>query len=157
MPLDSLPQNTELEAPAAEKDCYDLQIDAIMAGDWRAFSDLVGGDIFAEAVSSKINLVFAWALSANIPNSLFANLPNCNHCASQVEQHLDARLLSDDYYRDLFGGDVKLTQWAEFGGSPTSSRDITREELRPALEEFARRQRLARAHPFHLRETINAA
>lgn len=120
-------------------DTYDKQIEALLNEDFARFAALVSAD--PDRVCSQYH---AWGNTGTLHRSLFAYLPGCAVCASQVDDdwYLNAQAPgSVQYYRDLFGADRLMLRIGglAFLGETWSSAE---------LAEFARRQRLANNRPF---------
>lgn len=120
---------------------YQPQIDALLARDFRAYALLVG-------VETPIprNLLVCWLRSEVHPKSLFASLPGTMLCATAPESSWRENPKIEraaKYYRKLFGFPFAVRTvfvWDD---------DISNRRLKRKLEECARRQTLARAHPYH--------
>ena len=126
-------------------DTYDEQIEAILAGDVERFIKALGPDAEPDEVlevrrkaATERNLYgLAWGATPQTKTSLFAYLPGCHSCASEIENEWERRDndLAQHYY-DLVhaNSDFELAS-PNFHSIPD----------RKALNEFARRQRLCRA------------
>lgn len=119
---------------------YEPQIEALMARDFDKFYRLVGAPEKPQYRNFRQAINCAWMTTGSYPNSLFASLPNSESCASTIESPHSSK---SHHYAPLFGLDnphtPHLAGFLRYVLSP--------ESLRPVLEEFARRQTLARAHP----------
>lgn len=127
---------------------YDQQIDAILAGDFARFADLIGmddgshrrDDMLAGAEESwERGCHSAWCHAGSFPTSLFAFLPGCTLCASQIEWLTCEPKPKELEMRDLVltGKTMKLP---DLEGGAADTWAPTREQLL----EFKRRQMVAR-------------
>ena len=112
-------------------DTYDAQIEALLADDFETFSALVGRDADRAPIKSHRG---AWVETGAYDASLFSILPDIEQCASQVEFEGPYNERAAKYL-ELFdiGNNTRLPDISASGR-------FTREQL----NEFARRQRLAR-------------
>lgn len=119
-------------------DTYDEQIEAILAGDMERLATAIGVD--KNDIDIPGNTIFfgAWAATADEYASLFANLPGCSCCASQIHTPSERPKGSKEAeFYNLIRLDNKKRLY-----NPGTKSKPTRE----ILNEFARRQRLCRAH-----------
>ena len=125
-------------------DTYDEQIEAVLDGNLERFIAALGPDANEEEMegiridhqSGTTVFSAAWCTPGS-KSSLFARLPGCQRCASQVDTWSEEHLSREEIgFRDLFHrtGPIRLTAPGH-DGAPT----------REILNEFARRQRLCRA------------
>lgn len=121
-------------------DTYDEQIEAILEGNVGRFARAANADErpieFKMAHEAATLYSAAWETTAAYPRSLFANLPGCTHCASQIQSRANrpAGSKEAEFYQ-LIRHDNKMVL-----RNPGRTSKPTRE----ILNEFARRQRLCR-------------
>lgn len=128
-------------------DTYDKQIEALLAEDYDGFISLLAPK-FKTHNAIVENHTQAWMVTGDLlGGSLFAFLEGSPHCASTIEHHSgpkDSPLL---YAKLIEGSKVSLPDMdgvdmdgVDMDGVHQDSFKFTREQL----EEFARRQRVAR-------------
>lgn len=120
-------------------DNYDEQIEAILAGEWELSCKLV--NIVEEELecTEEYSMFYdLWVNLARAPKSLFANLPGCFFCASQIDCSSNRIGIGGEFYALVHESHPELL------ANPSTNEQPTRAKL----EEFARRQRLCRASRF---------
>lgn len=124
---------------------YQPQIEALVAHDFDEFYKLLGMEGKRPRQEGPADeLKHAWASTGSNPRSLFAGLPTMTACASTVENRVGVQDLAENalYYIELFGlEDENSRKLSCFWRGPL-------DDLRGILEEFARRQTLAKTHPY---------
>lgn len=134
-------------------DTYDAQIEALLAGDYAGFYRLIGWS--ESEIAEDLELMrgctvdgmhgHIWASTAIPDGGLFARMPSSTCCASQVEEPCLRRDIDMGGWGEI--RDRELAQVVLAGSlfdlqrEPGKPRRFSREEL----QEFARRQRVARA------------
>lgn len=73
-----------MESKRKATSLYNQQIKALLAKDWKKFEEIIK---YNESLNSGPikNHMDAWSFTGGNEISLFATLPNCSVCASQVE------------------------------------------------------------------------
>jgi len=144
-------------------DTYDAQIDALLSHDYQAFWDLIYPEEEGGHHGQSKDHFEMWNSSGAVSHSLFAFLPQeyvCGLCASTIE-HISlgsvAGRLAEIRSKLIAGGpSLPNMQTSEFMDPsfevPSDAVALSRSQnrrsfkfTREQLEEFARRQRLARS------------
>lgn len=110
-------------------DTYDAQIEVLLAHNWDEFGRLVNRRLSAKKFRSHFS---AWDATGTSLRSLFAYLPGCMSCPSTIE----GRRVTNIEMKAAVLKDAKIM----LSGRVVQNCNFTRAEL----EEFARRQRVAR-------------
>ncbi|MEM7398739.1 MAG: hypothetical protein AAF354_07345 [Pseudomonadota bacterium] len=119
-----------------KQDTYDQQIEALLADDYEGFCELVGADDEYRDKCGIASHRTAWSRTGTFEQSLFSALPGCDKCASEVEFTRPETPTEDRFLR--------LFDVANNVSLPDLYASIHNRFTRAQLNEFARRQRLAR-------------
>jgi len=115
---------TEIKLDSYEKwkDFYDLQINALLSGEFSTFSQLVD---YPDAIYSSHN---AWDSTGHYSKSLFSYIPDCDFCATQPDTnaHWADQLEKDSIEEKAFN---KLFHFGEINFNTINNKDFTKEHL----------------------------
>lgn len=127
-------------------DTYSEQIEAILAGDVERFIAALGpmsGEnkqrIREGAVENGLYFS-AWGHTPHVKTCLFANLPRCCYCPSEIEDALVDALVNEASRATRFYELIHKDSAAVLSNPDPQSKPTSED-----LNEFARRQRLCRA------------
>lgn len=119
---------------------YDAQIEALLEYDYDKFCELIDKNRRSDIIDCH---KAAWANTGKCEDSLFAYLPQCSYCASEIEHEED---------NELIDRKVKMKEVREevLKNKPMSLPDMHEQGSyafsREELEEFKRRQLVARGY-----------
>ena len=119
-------------------DNYNAQIEALMKNDFTKFAVLIG-----HPEEKFLNHYHCWNSTGTLRKSIFANLPGCNCCATQVDhgqfKHVGTKKFGKD--RMVLPNMSNLVRWTGFTfNNENENFRFSRAQLR----EIARRQRMVR-------------